>query len=99
MELVLAQSALGDFQDLQHHYADEGVPDIGTQLVGDILEATERLVDHPDSGRKVPEFDQEQIREIIFSPYRVVYLREPSVISIVRVWREERELILPGYET
>lgn len=99
MELALAESALDDLRCLQQFYADEGVPDIGRRFVSDILVAVERLIDHPDSGRKVPEFDQGQIREIIFSPYRVVYLREPGMVSIIRVWREERELVLPQGET
>jgi toxin ParE1/3/4 len=99
MELALTESALDDLRCLQQFYADEGVPDIGRRFVSDILVAVERLIDHPDSGRKVPEFDQEQIREIIFSPYRVVYLREPGMVSIIRVWREERELVLPRGET
>jgi len=99
MELLLAQSALDDLQGLEQYYADEGVPDIGARFVSDILAAIERLIDHPDSGRKVPEFDQEQIREIILSPYRVVYLRESTSISVVRVWREERDMVLPGDET
>lgn len=95
MELRLAQSALDDLRDLQRYYMDEGVPDIGSRFVKDIVGAVERLRDHPDSGRMVPEFEQEQIREILFPPYRVVYLREQSAISVIRVWREERNLLLP----
>lgn len=95
MELVLTESALEDFEALQQYYSDQGVPQIGNRFVNDILTAAERLIEHPDSGRKVPEFDEEQIRELIFPPYRVVYLREASFVSIIRVWREERTLLLP----
>jgi len=95
MELVLTESALEDFEALKQYYIDQGVPQIGKRFVDDILVAAERLIEHPDSGRKVPEFDEEQIRELIFSPYRVVYLREASQVSIIRVWREERTLLLP----
>lgn len=95
MELTLAQSALDDLVDIQNYYSGQGVPEIGRRFINDIFDAVQRLLDHPDSGRKVPEFDQEQIREVIFPPYRVVYLRETALISIVRVWREERDLVLP----
>jgi len=95
MELVLTESALEDFEALKQYYIDQGVPQIGKRFVDDILVAAERLIEHPDSGRKVPEFDEEQIRELILSPYRVVYLREASQVSIIRVWREERTLLLP----
>jgi len=95
MELVLTESALEDFEALKQYYIDQGVPQIGKRFVDDILVAADRLIEHPDSGRKVPEFDEEQIRELILSPYRVVYLREASQVSIIRVWREERTLLLP----
>lgn len=98
MELLLAQSALDDLRDLRRYYMDEGVPDTGSRFVKDIVGAVERLRDHPDSGRVVPEFEQEQIREILFPPYRVVYLLELSAISVIRVWREERILMLPETE-
>lgn len=95
----MAQSALDDLHNIVQYYVDENVPEIGRRFVNDILVAVERLIDHPDSGRKVPEFDQNQIRELIFSPYRVVYLRETSSVSVIRVWREERELFLSDLET
>lgn len=98
MELLLAQSALDDLADLQRYYKDEGVPDIGMRSISDILSVIDRLRDHPDSGRVVPEFEQEQIREVLFPPFRIVYLREPSTISVIRIWREERLLTLPERE-
>jgi plasmid stabilization system protein ParE len=95
MKLVIARSALNDLLDIRAHYLEQGVPEIGEQFVNAILKKTQRLIDHPDSGRKVPEFDQEQIREIIHPPFRIVYLLHPSVINLVRVWRSERLLLLP----
>lgn len=95
MELTLTRSALDDLQDIQNYYSEQGVPHIGKRFVISILEAAQRLTDHPDSGRVVPEFEQEEIREIILPPYRVVYLRDTQAISIIRAWREERQLVLP----
>lgn len=43
----------------------------------------------------VPEFNTETIRELIHKPFRVVYFRESTSIFVVRVWRSERELVLP----
>lgn len=96
MKLVIARSALGDLQNIQAYYLEQGVPEIGQQFVRAILQKVQRLIDHPDSGRKVPEFDQEQIREIIHPPFRIVYMRHTSTINLVRIWRSERLLLLPG---
>lgn len=95
MKLTIAQSALQDLQDIKIYYQEQGVPDVGQQLVNAILGKLQVLVDHPDLGRKVPEFDQENIREIIHAPFRIVYLRNTSDVSLIRVWRSERLLLLP----
>ena len=56
----------------------------------------ETLGDLPDSGRVVPEFDQPSIRELIHPPFRIVYRRGTDAVQVVRVWRSERLLKLPG---
>ncbi len=99
MKIIIAHSALSDLQEIKTYYLEQGIPDIGRQFVNVILKNVQRLRDHPDSGRKVPEFDQEHIREIIHPPFRVVYLRNASSVNLVRVWRSERSLLLPDEET
>jgi plasmid stabilization system protein ParE len=99
VKIIIARSALSDLQEIKTYYLEQGVPDIGQKFVNAILRNVERLRDYPDSGRKVPEFDQDRIREIIHSPFRVVYLRNASSVNLVRVWRSERQLLLPNEET
>ena len=95
MRLELAQSALSDLLAIKAWYLEQGVPHIGQRFVTDILAAVQRLTTQPESGRMVPEFNQANIREIILPPFRVVYLREADCISLIRVWRSERQLQLP----
>jgi toxin ParE1/3/4 len=95
VKVSFSRSALNDLQDIKAHYSDLGVPEIGVRFVRDILRLTEQLLSHPDSGRKVPEFNQEHIRELIHPPFRLVYLRAADSISVIRVWRSERLLVLP----
>ncbi|MBR7890093.1 type II toxin-antitoxin system RelE/ParE family toxin [Marinomonas sp. A79] len=98
MELRIAQSALEDLQSIQEHYRKEGVPLIGDEYVTAILEQVDMLVRHPDAGRVVPEFGLNYIRELIHSPFRVVYLRQEVDVVLIRVWRSERQLELPEDE-
>lgn len=98
MKLFFARSALNDLQSIREHYAELAVPGIGQEFVGAILQKVQRLIDHPDSGRQVPEFGQKQIREIIYPPFRIVYLRDTSSVSVIRVWRSERVLLHSGAE-
>ncbi len=96
MKVSFSRSALKDLQDIKTHYSELGVPEIGIRFVGDILRLIEQLQSHPESGRKVPEFNQEHIRELIHPPFRMVYLRVADSINVVRVWRSERLLVLPN---
>jgi plasmid stabilization system protein ParE len=91
-----AESALSDLTGIQEWYSEQGVPEVGDQLVAEIFQRVEALADHPEIGRIVPEFDQPFLRELIHPPFRVVYRRDPSRVRIVRVWRSERLLRLPA---
>lgn len=95
MKISLTESALADLQKIQAYYVEQLVPQVGIRFVAEILDRIETLVDNPDIGRVVPEFNTEDIRELIHKPFRVVYLRESASIFVVRVWRSERELELP----
>ena len=52
----------------------------------------EQLATFPDSGRVVPEFETPWLRELELPPFRIVYRREATVVTVVRVWRSERSM-------
>ena len=95
MNISFSKSAIKDLEGIKEYYSEQGVPQIGQEYVAAIIEHIETLIAHPDIGRVVPEFNDELIRELIHSPFRVVYLREIKSIKIIRVWRSERLLKLP----
>jgi plasmid stabilization system protein ParE len=94
--IQFAESALADLESIRAWYAEQGVPEVGERLLGEIVTRIEALADHPDMGRTVPEFDQPFLRELIRPPFRIVYRREPKQVRVVRVWRSERLLDVPG---
>ncbi len=98
MKIFISNSAFNDLENIKTYYEEEGCPHIGKQYVVSIIDHIQTLSDYPDIGRKVPEFDEEKIRELIHSPFRIVYLREKSSVHIIRVWRSERLLVLPEKE-
>ena len=82
--------------------ADEQVDDAVAYIARDhptaALEWLERLLDQvkslsvfPDSGRMVPELQRDGIRELIVSPYRVMYRRSDTLVEIAAVRHEARE--------
>jgi len=91
----IAESAFADLESIRAWYAEQGAPDVGERLLGEILAGIEALADHPDMGRIVPEFGQPFLRELIRPPFRIVYRRDAKHVRVVRVWRSERLLALP----
>jgi len=56
-----------------------------------LVAAVERLRTFPESGRRVPERPDVAIREVILSPYRIVYRLRGGVAEIVTVFRASRQ--------
>lgn len=50
-----------------------------------IINSVERLKEFPKSGRIVPEFNNKNIREVIFHNYRIVYRIRNNYVEIVLV--------------
>jgi toxin ParE1/3/4 len=46
---------------------------------------SEQIADHPLSGRKVPEYDAEDVRELVEKPYRIFYCIKPDRIKVLAV--------------
>jgi toxin ParE1/3/4 len=57
-----------------------------------LLEAGASLAELPDRGRVVPEVAREDIRELIIGPYRLIYRRDASAVTITMVIHERRDL-------
>jgi len=93
VRVSFSDSALFDLEQIILYYEDQEVPQVGRDLVAVIINRVESLSDHPDIGRIVPEFDDQNIRELIKPPFRIVYIKEKSNIYIIRVWRSERMLV------
>lgn len=92
MYITFAESAILDLQDIQNWYREQLVPEVGERLITELFNQVERLADFPESGRIVPEFNISNLREIVHTPFRIVYRMEASRLRVVRVWRSERLL-------
>jgi toxin ParE1/3/4 len=95
--ISFAASAVSDLESIQAYYDNEGVPLTGKSLMAELFSEIERLVDYPKSGRIVPEFNIERVREIIHPPFRIVYRYDKRRVRIIRVSRSERIMKLPCY--
>lgn len=79
-----ALAALDGIYDYLHLEA----PLYAEHVVQQLLDAADRLEDHPRSGREVPEAEREDIREVICQRYRILY----RVVS-----EEQVDMNRPGF--
>ena len=90
-QIVWSPQALHDIESIRA-YITEDSPRVAELVVGRIIRSVERLQAFPESGRKVPERNDAEIREVIESPYRIVYRVRTGTVEIVTVFRASRLL-------
>jgi toxin ParE1/3/4 len=88
--IIWSPQALNDLESIQAYIAEDS-PAFADLVVRRIVAAVERLHDFPESGRIVPERHTHDIREVIVSPYRIVYRVRPQLVEIATVFRGSRE--------
>lgn len=66
-------------------FISQNSPLYAPAFVQKIISSVERLADFPLSGRIVPEFNNKDIREIIFHNYRIVYRLKDNKVEIALV--------------
>ena len=93
--ITFTASAVNDLDDIRSWYADQQVSAVGDKLLREIVSQVERLGAFPESGRVVPEFGIANLREIICSPFRIIYRLDESKVRVVRVWQSESLLKMP----
>jgi toxin ParE1/3/4 len=55
------------------------------RMVDKITRRSDQIAAHPFSGRKVQEYDAQDIREITAKPYRIIYRIKPDQIDVLAV--------------
>ena len=70
-------------------------PAAAERWMENVFAATERLELFPRSGRVVPELQREEIREVFYQRYRIIYKVKPDRVEVLTV-RHMRQRLRPG---
>ncbi len=62
------------------------------RMVDKITRRSAQIADFPYSGREVPEYEAEDIRELIEYPYRIIYRIKTHQIDILAVIHGARQM-------
>jgi plasmid stabilization system protein ParE len=71
--------------DAIHAYIAQNSREYARRTVDRLTRRSEQIGRFPLSGRKVPEFEKEQIREVFEGPYRIIYHIKPDQVDILAV--------------
>ncbi|MDZ8052779.1 MAG: type II toxin-antitoxin system RelE/ParE family toxin [Aulosira sp. ZfuVER01] len=66
-------------------YIAQNSPQYAARVVDRLTRRSEQIANFPLSGRIVPEFQTEQIREVIEGSYRIIYYIKPEQIEVLAV--------------
>jgi plasmid stabilization system protein ParE len=88
-QVAWSRRAIADVEAIAEYIAADS-PAYASAVVARILELTRNLSRFPRSGRKVPEFDDDAIREVFAYSYRVVYRLEAEHVVIAAVVHGKR---------
>lgn len=84
MRVVWSERALARLQQL-HDYIARDQPINARRVIARLLDREAQLATHAHSGRVVPEYDDTAVRELIETPYRIVYRMEAQRVVVLSV--------------
>ncbi|MGZ5071434.1 MAG: type II toxin-antitoxin system RelE/ParE family toxin [Methylobacter sp.] len=95
MRVNWSEPALEDLESIQAYIAKDS-RFYARQFIERILDAATKLEAFPEIGRRVPEAEErDDIWELIFQGYRIIYLLQPKDIFIIAIVHGSRNLTGP----
>jgi len=89
--IVWSRRAAQDLESIAEYIATDSPAYAGIVLKS-IVNQTKILERFPQAGRKVPEFDDETIRELVVYSYRIIYRLQEDEALVVAVIHGKRIL-------
>jgi len=93
MEIKWTETAINDIDNIRVYIKRDSTI-YSEQFIKKIFDSIEKLLFFPKMGRQVKEANNENIRELIFQNYRIIYLinRKYSQINIISIFHCGRDM-------
>lgn len=91
MRVVWTDTAVGHLTAIHDHVA-QNAPIYARALVDRLTARSKQIAQFPRSGRVLAEYEDPQIREVLESPYRIIYEVRSDQLVVLAVIHEVREL-------
>ena len=91
LKVVWTENAIQDLLGIKTFIAQDSI-DRAKEWLVELYTAGENLSQLSGRGRIVPEFNQENLRELLIENYRLVYRIKSTTIEVVTVFEGHRQL-------
>jgi len=71
-------------------------PEYAKRMVDRLTRRSQQIAAFPLSGRRVPEYDTDQVRKVIEGPFRIIYHIKPDQVDVVAVIHGAMDVLRPG---
>ncbi|NCO33311.1 MAG: hypothetical protein AUJ92_16445 [Armatimonadetes bacterium CG2_30_59_28] len=92
VKVIWTEPALTDIEDIIEYISRDSMA-YAARVGTSIVEAPRRLEEFPRCGRVVPEFENGNIRELIYGSYRIIYVIREEGCFIVAVTHGSRDIL------
>jgi len=91
MKVVWTDEAQAHLDSI-YQYIARDAPLYAKRVVDKLTRRSQQLIRHPHSGRIVPEYEDQQLRELIVFPYRLVYRTKSDRLDVIAVFHGAQQL-------
>jgi plasmid stabilization system protein ParE len=91
MEIVFTERFLTRLEECTDYIALDHIP-TALEWANGVFDYCEQLRTQPESGRVVPEFARQEIRELIHGDYRLIYELKSNKIDMLTIWHTSQML-------
>ena len=97
MRVLWTDAAVNQLQTI-HDFIAQTSPEYALRIVDRLTKRSEQIATFPRSGPTVPEYEQDEVRQIVEGSYRIIYLIEEAengieVLAVVHTSRERLDLL------
>jgi toxin ParE1/3/4 len=90
-KIIWSPEAVADLTEIRAYIARDS-DGYAAAMMERILVAVDRLANYPKLGQRVPELDDESLRQVIVVPYRVIYRLGAQSVDVAAVVHGARDL-------
>ncbi|HVG28519.1 MAG TPA: type II toxin-antitoxin system RelE/ParE family toxin [Pyrinomonadaceae bacterium] len=90
MRVFWTDAALSQLEAIRDYFAQTS-PEYAQRLVERLINRSEQIAAFPRSGRMVPEYEIDEVRQVVEGSHRIIYLIKENQVEILAIIHTTRK--------